>query len=163
MKMNVEGVTFDDIENDLKPLRLQKGGLVNRNKYADGIPKIAIIVPHRDRLRNLKIFLRNIHPFLSNQPIYYGIFIVEPVANLTFNKGLSINAGFLEALKVEKWDCFIFHDVDLLPENELNIYKCDMNKPKLLSVAISAYGYSLVSSFFTCIVKPFIFIISFFI
>lgn len=142
--MNIEGISFGEIESDLKSLRLQKGGIGNaKNKNVEGIPKIAIIVPYRDRLRNLKLFLRNIHPFLSKQPIYYGIFIVEPLGNLTFNKGIAMNAGFVESLKVEQqWDCFIFHDVDLLPESELNIYGCDKNQPRLLAVAISAYGYS---------------------
>lgn len=145
--MNMEGVSFIEIESELKHLELQRGGLTNKIKYTPDTTKIAIIVPYRDRLKNLELFLRNIHPFLSKQPIYYGIFIVEPESNLTFNKGIAMNAGFLEALKVEKWDCFIFHDVDLLPENELNMYGCDKQKPKLLAVAISAYGYSLVFKF----------------
>lgn len=146
MKMNSEGISFGEIESDLKYLQLQKGGLSNETRHTEGIPRIAIIVPYRDRQRNLELFLRNMHPFLSKQPIYYGIFIVEPEANLTFNKGISMNAGFLESLKVDQWDCFIFHDVDLLPESELNIYGCDKIQPRLLAVAISAYGYSLVLS-----------------
>ena len=140
--MNMDGVSLDEIESELKYLRLQRGGLTNKMRYVTGMPKIAIIVPYRDRLRNLKLFLRNIHPFLTKQPIYYGMFVVEPVGNLTFNKGLTMNAGFLEALKVDHWDCFIFHDVDLLPESELNQYGCDQRRPRLLAVAISAYGYS---------------------
>lgn len=152
MKMNMEGISFTEIEKELRHLSLQRGGLSEKSKYITGggggggsgssITKIAIIVPYRDRLRNLELFLRNIHPFLSKQPIYYGVFIVEPVANLTFNKGIAMNAGYLEALKVDQWDCFIFHDVDLLPENELNLYGCDKDQPRLLAVAISAYGYS---------------------
>lgn len=35
-----------------------------------------------------------------------------------------LNIGFLEALKVQRWDCIIFHDVDLLPESDLNLYHC---------------------------------------
>jgi hypothetical protein len=27
------------------------------------------------------------------------------------------NIGFVEAMKKENWDCFIFHDVDLYPED----------------------------------------------
>lgn len=104
--------------------------------------KLAIIVPYRDRPVNLKLFLRNIHPFLVRQNIYYGVYVVEPLGNLTFNKGISMNAGFIQALEEDDYDCFIFHDVDLLPENDENIYKCHGGRPKLLAVAISAYGYA---------------------
>ena len=62
--------------------------------------------------------MRNLHPFLTKQNVYYGVYVVEPVANLTFNKGLSMNVGFIEATKEDEWDCYIFHDVDLLPEDD---------------------------------------------
>ena len=53
-----------------------------------------------------------------------------------------MNAGFIEALKdKEDWNCFIFHDVDILPENDKILYSCDPNVPKLIAVAISAYNY----------------------
>ena len=43
------------------------------------------------------------------------------------------NIGYLEAIKVGGWDCFIFHDVDLLPENDFNIYSCPQ-MPRHMSV-----------------------------
>src|SRR5690348_6950343 len=39
--------------------------------------KVAIIVPFRDRLKHLEIFLFNIHPILKRQLIEYTIFVVE--------------------------------------------------------------------------------------
>ncbi len=86
--------------------------------------------------------MRNLHPFLNRQNAYYGIYIVEPVSELLFNKGLSMNVGFIEASKEDDYDCFIFHDVDLLPENSKNQYGCNPSTPRLMAVAISAYGYS---------------------
>ena len=77
---------------------------------------MAIIIPYRDRLDNLLIFLNNMHEFLTKQKITYGIFLAEPKEQLTFNRGILMNIGFIEAIKVEKankmgikWDCFIFH------------------------------------------------------
>ena len=35
--------------------------------------------------------------------------------------------GVKEALKVNPFDCFIFHDVDMVPLNDKNIYYCDDN------------------------------------
>ena len=110
--------------------------------------KIAIIIPYRDRLSNLKLFLSNMHPFLINQNVQYGIYLVEPFANLTFNRGLLMNIGFVESLKDvnndqdEQWDCFFFHDVDMIPEDLRNIYKCDQDLPVHYAVAVSKFGYS---------------------
>jgi hypothetical protein len=75
--------------------------------------KVAIVVPYRGRETNLIVFLRNIHPFLQKQQIHYAIYIVEPLANLTFNRGLLMNIGFVESLKLsnDKWDCFMFHGI----------------------------------------------------
>lgn len=41
--------------------------------------RVAVIIPYRDREIHLKIFLRNIHPFLQRQQLDYGIFVVELV------------------------------------------------------------------------------------
>lgn len=140
LKVNAPRLSLEEIENsELAQLPLRDGGKIVPEFYTQ---KLAIIIPYRDRLKNLELFLRNIHPFLSRQNVFYGVYVVEPIANLTFNKGISMNVGFIEALKEEEWDCFIFHDVDVLPENDKNIYKCDPEKPQLLATAISAYGYS---------------------
>ena len=127
-------------------LGLQPGGRWSPVPKRDRQSKIAIIVPYRDRFVNLELFLRNIHPFLKQQNAYYGVYVIEPLQNLTFNKGIAMNAGFLEALSEDNYDCFIFHDVDLIPENENNIYSCHQKTPKLLAVAISAFGYSYAHS-----------------
>ena len=59
---------------------------------------------------------------------------------LAFNKGIIMNAGFLEANFVYNWNCFVFHDVDLLPEDERITYHCGDN-PRHLSVAVSTLKY----------------------
>ena len=51
-----------------------------------------------------------------------------------------MNIGFTEALKLEKYDCFIFHDVDLIPENDRNLYYCD-DQARHLSSAIDEMRY----------------------
>lgn len=105
--------------------------------------KIAIVVPYRDRMPNLKLFLLNMHPFFANQLMDYGIYLIEPLANLTFNRGLLMNVGFNEALKdsMYHWDCFFFHDVDMIPEDQRNLYTCDDNIPKHYAVAVSKWKY----------------------
>jgi len=47
-----------------------------------------------------------------------------------FNRGSLLNIGFVEARRLAaedagcSIDCFIFHDVDLLPEDRYNFYAC---------------------------------------
>ena len=55
-----------------------------------------------------------------------------------------MNIGFLESLKMSKnmWDCFVFHDIDLLPEDRRNIYSCP-EYPKHMSSAVSKFDYKL--------------------
>lgn len=57
-----------------------------------------------------------------------------------FNRAKLLNVGYLEALKEENWDCFIFHDVDLVPENDFNLYTCE-DQPKHLVVGRNSTGY----------------------
>lgn len=103
--------------------------------------RVAIVVPYRDRLENLELFLAHMHPFLSKQQLEYGIYIAEPVEKITFNRGLLMNIGYKEAIKdSDKWDCFVFHDVDLLPEDERNIYSCP-ETPRHMSSAVSTLKY----------------------
>ena len=40
---------------------------------------VAIIIPYRDRPSHLKIFLRNIHPFLQKQQLDYALYVIEMV------------------------------------------------------------------------------------
>jgi hypothetical protein len=55
---------------------------------------------------------------------------------------LSIKA-YLEALNLDpSYNCIIFHDVDLLPEDDRNIYSCSI-RPKHLSVSIDKFEYRL--------------------
>ncbi|XP_025098511.1 beta-1,4-galactosyltransferase 4-like [Pomacea canaliculata] len=104
--------------------------------------KVALIIPYRDRQVHLKIFLNNIHPFLQRQQLDYGIYVVEMKEGIEFNRALLFNVGFTEALKQDNYTCFIFHDVDLIPEDDRNLYRCT-REPRHLSVAIDRMNYRL--------------------
>ena len=91
--------------------------------------RLAIIVCYRNRELHLKLFLNNIHSFLKQQQLDYTIFVVNQHGQEQFNRAALFNVGFLEARKLYPFDCFIFHDVDLLPEDLRNLYKCG-EKPR---------------------------------
>ncbi len=88
--------------------------------------KIAIIVPFRDseitkpRTAQLVKFVTYMKTYLSGYN--YKIFIIEQSEDgLKFNRGQLLNIGFFLAEK-EGYENFIFHDVDLLPSEELKKY-----------------------------------------
>ncbi|XP_049447192.1 beta-1,4-galactosyltransferase 4 [Epinephelus fuscoguttatus] len=103
---------------------------------------VAILVPHRSRERHLLYLLHHLHPFLQRQQLHYAIYVIQQAGDATFNRAKLLNVGYLEALKDYSWECFIFHDVDLVPENDHNLYVCD-KQPKHLVVGRNATGYKL--------------------
>ncbi|XP_010085825.1 PREDICTED: beta-1,4-galactosyltransferase 3-like, partial [Pterocles gutturalis] len=71
------------------------------------------------------------------------------VGNGTFNRAKLLNVGVREALKDEDWDCLLLHDVDLVPENDYNLYVCDEYNPKHMASAMDKFQYTLpYKSFF---------------
>lgn len=60
--------------------------------------------------------------------------------NERFNRGMLMNVGFAEAMKVANFSCVIFHDVDLLPEDARNDYGCP-SSPRHMSTAVNSMEY----------------------
>jgi len=107
--------------------------------------KVAIVVPYRERPRQLRIFLHHIHPILQRQQLDYRIVVVEQSAEEFFNRGALLNIGYVEALKYDNYDCVIFHDVDLLAEDDRNLYMYPKGqKAKHMSVTIDKMDYRLL-------------------
>ncbi|VVC97420.1 unnamed protein product [Leptidea sinapis] len=84
------------------------------------------------------------HPFLMKQQIEYGIFIVEQEGNSEFNRAKLMNVGFAESQKQKAggWQCFIFHDIDLLPLDSRNLYSCP-KQPRHMSASIDKLNFKL--------------------
>ncbi|KAF7494898.1 Beta-1, 4-N-acetylgalactosaminyltransferase bre-4 [Sarcoptes scabiei] len=115
-----------------------------RPKSCQSNDRVAIIIPYREREKHLRTFLLNMHPILMRQNIDYGIFVIEQYGKLTpFNRAKLMNVGFLESRKQYPFDCFFFHDVDLIPEDDRNLYTCPKQSPKHMSVAIDKFHYKL--------------------
>ena len=51
-----------------------------------------------------------------------------------------MNVGFNEALKYFPYDCFVFHDVDLLPEDDRNLFDCS-SSPQHMCPALDKFKY----------------------
>ena len=103
-------------------------------------PKLAIIVPYRDREEHLARFVPHMDKFLSD--IDYKIFVIEQDNDRPFNRGWLLNIGF-DIAKKQGYDYFCFHDVDMLPEDK----SCDyswVDKPTHLASRLSKFNYRLV-------------------
>lgn len=105
--------------------------------------KVAVVIPFRDREPHLVIFLNHLIPMLIRQQIEFTIYVVDQALGSKFNRGMLMNIGFAEALKDKNYFCFIFHDVDLLPENDHNIYSCSKKSPRHMSAAVDKFDYKL--------------------
>ena len=102
----------------------------------------AFIIPFRDREKHLPILLRQILPIFQRRNQHFRIFLIEQSRNHTFNRGKLMNVGYREALRYFPYTCFVFHDVDLIPENDRIEFSCE-NSPAHLSVAIDKFKYKL--------------------
>lgn len=151
--VNLVGPLFIDqtipkkIEDVEKILSVDFGGTVENGGWWEPTTckprvKVAIIIPYRNRLEQLKIFLRHMHPYLQRQQIYYRIIVVDQLLEDPFNRAGLFNVGFVEALKLADFDCFVFTDVDLLPEDDRNYYGCPTS-PRHMSVGVDKFNYKL--------------------
>nr|CAB3224889.1 beta-1,4-galactosyltransferase 2-like [Phallusia mammillata] len=104
------------------------------------LQKVAVIIPFKDRDAHLKTLLYYLHPILKRQKTKYCIYVAEQFDNGQFNKAMVMNAAFEEAMKLDSYDCIVFHDVDMIPENDMNMYMCG-NQPRHLSPAIDKFEY----------------------
>ncbi|XP_048053253.1 beta-1,4-galactosyltransferase 1 [Megalobrama amblycephala] len=134
-----EPVNLDMLHKENQQLMM--GG---RYKPSDcvALQKVALIIPFRNRDEHLKYWLHYLHPILQRQQLDYGIYVIEQDGVDTFNRAKLLNVGYVEALKEYDYDCFIFSDVDIIPMDDRNTYKCS-SQPRHLSVSMDKFGFRL--------------------
>ncbi|KAM6181084.1 beta-1,4-galactosyltransferase 1-like isoform 1-T1 [Erethizon dorsatum] len=104
--------------------------------------KVAIIIPFCNRQEHLKYWLYYLHPILQRQQLDYGIYVINQAGDNMFNRAKLLNIGFQEALKDYDYNCFVFSDVDLIPMDDHNAYRC-FSQPRHISVAMDKFGFNL--------------------
>eukprot|EP00944_MAST-04C_sp_MAST-4C-sp1_P012736 g12736.t1 len=121
---------------------------------------VAIVIPFRNRWEHLQAYLARMHPMLRKQRIRYKIFIVDQVDEKRFNRAKLLNVGAVLASKSvdigkiskgrDSRFCFIFHDVDLLPQSEQTLYSCpDKDEsPRHLSVYVDTHKRCIYKEIF---------------
>ncbi|XP_051560689.1 beta-1,4-galactosyltransferase 1 [Myxocyprinus asiaticus] len=140
MRVNFSQPLHFDVVREENPLLFMGGRYKPSNCVAH--QKVAIIIPFRNRDEHLKYWLHYLHPVLQRQQLDYGVYIIEQDGDVTFNRAKLLNVGYVEALKEYDYDCFIFSDVDIVPMDDRNIYKCS-SQPRHLSVSMDKFGFRL--------------------
>ncbi|CAK8692172.1 unnamed protein product [Clavelina lepadiformis] len=135
----IQPQTMDEIKEN-NPL-VKEGGSY-QPPHCTSRWKVAIIIPFRKRELHLVYFLRYMHPILQRQELDYRIYVINQNGTGKFNRAKLLNVGFTESIKDDDFQCFVFHDVDLILENDKAIYSCPEN-PRHLGVANSKYSYHL--------------------
>jgi len=100
--------------------------------------RLVIIVPYRDRLDHLKLFVPHMESFLGDRS--YRILVVEQTDNHSFNKGKLCNIGFTLMSPEEEWLCF--HDVDMLPLDDSCEYSLTDNSIHLAG-CVQQFGFQM--------------------
>ncbi|THD18282.1 Beta-1 4-N-acetylgalactosaminyltransferase bre-4 [Fasciola hepatica] len=100
----------------------------------------AIIIPYRNREEHLRALLHTLPAFLIHQNVRFTIFVIEQMSNTRFNRALLFNVGFIESKRIGNFDCYIFHDVDLLPADLRVPYSCG-SQPVHLAASMDKFGY----------------------
>ena len=93
-------------------------------------------------VRGIYVSRAHLHRFMILNFTYYLLSLQDEY--FKFNRAALLNIGFLESIKSDNFTCFIFHDVDMLPENTQNIYTCTQY-PRHMTVGISTNNYRWVT------------------
>lgn len=134
-----QSINLEDVRQN--NLLVREGGRYIPSECT-ALQKVAVIIPFRDRDEHLKYWLYYLHPILQRQQLDYGVYVINQHGEDTFNRAKLLNVGFMEALKEDNYNCFVFSDVDLIPMDDRNIYKC-YSQPRHLAVSMDKFSFRL--------------------
>lgn len=110
-------INYGDYKQNRKKITIDL--LPNNYKSDDKDIIIAIIIPHRNRISHLNIFLDHINKLEKKNNHKFDLYIIDQNNYDRFNRGLLLNIGYYIAKKNYNYDRYIFHDVDSYPSQEL--------------------------------------------
>eukprot|EP00117_Sycon_ciliatum_P043476 scpid74900/ scgid5313/ Beta-1,4-N-acetylgalactosaminyltransferase bre-4; Bacillus thuringiensis toxin-resistant protein 4; Beta-4-GalNAcT len=104
--------------------------------------RLAIIIPYRDRLDNLKTFVPIVAKVLEQQKIKYSIYVVGQSDLGAFNRGKLCNIGFQIAEK-DGHDYIVIHDVDKVPASANVSYRWPGDTFVHMATCVEQFKYEL--------------------
>lgn len=76
------------------------------------------------------------------QQLDYGVYVINQDGEGVFNRAKLMNVGYAEVLKEYDYNCLVFSDVDLVPLDDRNLYRC-FDNPRHLAVGMDKFNYHL--------------------
>lgn len=104
--------------------------------------KLGVCVPYRNREAHLKEFIPRVGKFLEDRGIEYCMYFGHQVDDKLFNRGAMKNIAAEQAFK-DGCDYVVWHDIDMIPENDGCDYSFPKDNPRHIAIHISKTNYHL--------------------
>ena len=104
--------------------------------------KLGVCVPYRNREEHMNIFVPHISKFLEERGIEHTIYLAHQCDEKLFNRGLMKNIAAKHAFD-DGCDYIVWHDIDMVPEDESCDYSFPKDNPQHIAVRISQSDYQL--------------------
>lgn len=104
--------------------------------------KLGVCVPYRNREEHLKEFVPRISKFLEDKGIEHTIYFGHQCDDKLFNRGLMKNIAAKHAFD-DGCDYIVWHDIDMVPEDDSCDYSFPEGNPQHIAVRISQSDYQL--------------------
>jgi len=104
--------------------------------------KLGVCVPYRNREEHMKVFVPHVSKFLEERGIEHTIYLAHQCDDKLFNRGLMKNIAAKYAFD-DGCDYIVWHDIDMVPEDESCDYSFPTDNPQHIAVRISQSDYQL--------------------
>jgi len=104
--------------------------------------KLGVCVPYRNREEHMNIFVPHISKFLEEKKIEHTIYLAHQCDDKLFNRGLMKNIAAKHAFN-DGCDYIVWHDIDMIPEDNSCDYSFPKENPQHIAVRISQSDYQL--------------------
>jgi len=104
--------------------------------------KLGVCVPYRNREEHLKEFIPVISKFLESKDIDFKIYFAHQIDDKLFNRGAMKNIAAKHAFE-DGCDYIVWHDIDMVPEDDTCDYSFPNDNPQHIAVRISQSDYQL--------------------
>jgi len=104
--------------------------------------KLGVCVPYRNREEHMNEFIPHVSTFLDSKGIEHTIYLAHQSDDNLFNRGLMKNIAAKHAFD-DGCDYIVWHDIDMVPEDESCDYSFPKDNPQHIAVRISQSDYQL--------------------
>jgi hypothetical protein len=104
--------------------------------------KLGVCVPYRNREEHLKEFVPILSKFLESKDIDFKIYFAHQTDDKLFNRGAMKNIAAKHAFE-DGCDYIVWHDIDMVPEDDTCDYSFPNDNPQHIAVRISQSDYQL--------------------